>query len=342
MIRYSLVASCLLLSITSVARATFPPGPLDNGQFNYNDPQFMGDYFSFGTNLTYTMGTTPNSTVTTTGLTGFSAAASEITPIPGFQSGDNVLLGEQNASDLFPTAAPSPLQDAWANNSITAIGDFQNGFSEISIHQRKVAEVEQESGPFADAFVESKANAPFEFLGPDPTAEALFSVNFDSLFLAGDNGALSEGINVQLLDVTDPENPLLMNELGGFYFLFDVAFDASFTMGSVDLTENFSTSATGTGPDDPFAATFSYEMLIPLDTTKTYALNVQSDTSSGVDGQGRAFIDSSNTLDVSLQLINPNTRFIIPGTTLVPEPSTAGLLVLALLGICNRRCKFKP
>lgn len=328
-----LFAVAVLIALGSPnAHATFPEVPLDCAIFDYSDPAFQGQYFSFGTDLTYAMGSFPNNSETTTGLTGFSASSDLITPVPGFTSGDEVPIGGQNLSSLFPNDPPATIGDLWAEQSMSAIGDFQNGFTEFSVQQRKVADVSQTNGDgFIDAFAEAKANVPFEVQSDgDGMVPANFDIHLDSLFTAGGSGGLSEGVSIQILNVTDIENPVLLNEIGGFYFFFEGSLDASFAMGDTDLTDNATFTPTGETTLDPVMAEFSYEMEMMLDPNATYAINLKADASTFSDSNGSASIDSSNTLDVTVTILDPSARLAIPGTTLVPEPGSA-----ALIGICG-------
>ncbi|MEM8944278.1 MAG: hypothetical protein AAGD11_03770 [Planctomycetota bacterium] len=331
-----LIAAALLAAFPiTCAHATYPDVPLEGGLFNYADPLYMGDYFSFGTNLTYTEGFTPNSFEQTTGLNGFTAASSDITPIPGFVSGSEVPLNGQNLNDLFPATAPEGLVDVWAENSISAVGNFQDGFSSFGVHQKKVAGVSQDSGEFVDAFAEAKSNVPFQVWsdGTDPVP-ANINISLDSIVNVEGGGGLSEGVFVQLINITDPENPTLLYDVSGFYFLSASSIDGSFLMGDTDLSENLTATPSGDSFADPVDIDFSYDMDIFLDPTMTYAVNVQADASTFVQNDGVAEIDSSNTLDVTISLLDPTASLAIPGA--IPEPTTACLLLCGCLAACMR------
>lgn len=334
----TLVAMALVALWSSRAAATFPEVALDCAIFDYSDEAFLGQNFSFATDLTYTMGSFPDSEDTTTGLIGFSAPSDLITPVPGFTSGDEVPIGGQNLNNLFPTETPDTLGDLWADQSIAADGDFQNGFSSFSVQQRKVADASQAGGDFIDAFVEAKANVPFEVDSPSSEmVPANLDIHLDSLFTASGSGGLSEGVSIQILNVTDLENPTLEYEIEGFYFFFEGSFDASFFFGDTDLTENLTATPTGENLLDPVAVEFGFEMDVMLDPNATYAVNLLGDASTFVSNSGSAGIDSSNTLDVTVSLLDSSARLVIPGTTIVPEPTSACLAVLAALGLACRR-----
>lgn len=338
LMRRTLATVALVTLLVSDAKATFPEGPLDCLIFDYSDEAFLGQNFSFATDLTYTMGSFPDSEDTITGLIGFSAPSDLITPVPGFNSGDEVPIGGQNLSNLFPTETPDTLGDLWADQSISADGDFQNGFSSFSVQQRKVADASQADGDFIDAFVEAKANVPFEVDSPgNEMVPANLDIHLDSFFTASGSGGLSEGVSIQILNVSDLENPTLEYEIEGFYFFFEGSFDASFFMGDTDLTENLTATPTGENLLDPVAVEFGFEMDVMLDPNATYAVNILGDASTFVDNGGSAGIDSSNTLDVTVSLLDSSARLVIPGTTIVPEPTTSCLLLVAVLSGCGLR-----
>lgn len=275
---------------------------------------------------------------TTTGLVGFTVPSDQIAPIPDFISGDNVPLGGLALTDLFPADAPSTLNDLWADSSIGAIGDFQNGFTEFSTHQRKVTDISQTDGPFIDGVALANNYTPFNINDNDNETIVNLDIHLDSAFNFSDGGFLSEGMTVQIVNVTDPDNVSLMTEVSGFYFADGTGVSSNFTMGENDLSSNFSNSPTGTGPDDPQEAVFAYEMNLALDPKNTYGVVVFGDASAGTSGLGTSYIDSSNTLDVALRIVDPGATFAIPGMMVVPEPTTAALMFVALIsGVTARR-----
>ena len=330
----------LLVLLTNRAAATFPDVPLDGGIFSYGDPLFMGDYFSFATDLSYTEGRFPSNTTTKIGLTGFSVPSGLIEPVPGFMSGDEVPVNGQGLSDLFPDSVPFGLDGIWAGNSISAVGDFTSGFSQFAVHQQKLAQVSQDGGELIDGFVEAKANVPFEVNSQsDAPVPANIDVHLDSFFAAEGTGGLSEGIEVKLLDVTDPENPMVIEQVSGFFFLFDGFFDASFTADDMDVSDSFEFLPSGETFASPTDTNFAYDQDIFLDPTKTYSVNISSDAGTSVTDNGLAGIDSTNTLDVTISLLDPTATLIIPGTTVIPEPSSVCLLGIASLAFCLRHTR---
>ncbi len=331
MIRLLTLALLIAVLCPLPSKATFPPMELDVETFFYDSDQFLPNNFSAGTELTYSMFENGQFDETTTNLIGFTVPSESITPIPGFNSGDVVPLGGQTLTDLFPATAPPTINDLWAENNISAVGNFQSGFTEFSTHQRKVTNVSQDSGPFVDAFAIGNTYVPFEVDADGDQTPVNVDIHLDSVFNLADGGFLSEGITIQLLDVTDAAEPSLLYEVSGFYFSDQNGVSSSFEMGDNDLGENFSISPTSTEADAPQAAVFSYEMDMMLDPSKTYGVVTIGDSSAGTDGLGTSYIDSSNTLDVAIRVLDPSATLTIPGFV-IPEPSTAcllGLLVFA-------------
>ncbi|MEO0530442.1 MAG: hypothetical protein AAF266_07655, partial [Planctomycetota bacterium] len=337
---------CLMLAAAITAApipclATFPEITLDDAQFAYASEFFAGENFAFGTEIKYTQSTPDGFPVESTGLQGFIASPEQIAPIPGFQSGQEVPLVKQTLVDLFPLEVPEDINHSWAENTISGVGDFNQGFTEFSIHQRKVTQIDQttdDPSEFADIAAITKGLAPFELdVDDEEPVDATFLINFDSLFESTNGGFGSEGVSVQLLNLTDLDNVELVYEVDGFYFADENSLSSFFGMGETDLSDNFTFNpATDT---DPALANFTYEMDIDLDPTMTYGINVISDSSAGASGTGTASIDSSNTLDVTLRLLTPGARLVIPGSSVSdPTPGDANgdgavdLLDLDILG----------
>ena len=332
-------AALLLLLLVDRAVATFPPRVLECTVFDYSSEDFLGQDFGFATELKFTESTPEGFPVQTTGLNGFTASPSQIAPIPGFVSGEEIALGGQNLADLFPDGAPSQVNDTWAQNSIKGVGDFQNGFSEFSIHQQKVVNGQQDGGDpsaFSDVAAVGKGYASFNIEGGGESVPAEFNVHLDSLFNFDSGGFVSEGISIQLLNVTDLANPELVYDISGFYFADTAGVSSFFQMGETDLTENFSYAPVGTESGDPQLGTFALDMNVDLDPTMTYGVNVVADSSAGVSGDGSSYIDSSNTLDVTVRLLDESARLVLPDAG--PQPGDANgdgavdLLDLDILG----------
>ncbi|MEL7485316.1 MAG: PEP-CTERM sorting domain-containing protein, partial [Planctomycetota bacterium] len=136
------------------------------------------------------------------------------------------------------------------------------------------------------------------------------------------------GIDVQLINVTDPNNQFLVEELSGFFFQDENLLIPSF----LDRTGNEVGSFTNTFDfqNNSFLNEFEVTFDMELDVGETYALNIVSDVAASLNGEGAAFIDSSNSLNVSLSAVEPNTRLV------VPAPSSLALLGIASL-LCRRR-----
>ena len=334
--RRAVATTLLIMFFGNYAAATFPEVTLDRYIFDFDRPEFMGDYFSAATKLTYTEGFTPG-VVTTTDMVGISFLPSEqIETILNADLQNGIPLNSQELTDLFPSTVPDPLQDISGKNSLTFQGDFENGFQEFAVHQRKFASVQQSEGDFVDAFTETESNIPFQVVAPTPEIaqlEAQLKIQFDSLVQNFDNAFVSEGIDVKLLDVTDPQNPTVMNEFGGFYSRFDIQQSASFIADGMDVSSIFTTTP-GTVFDE---VQLQYTFDVLLDPSKTYSLNVFSDASAGVQGAGFALIDSTNTLDVSMEIVTPNASFTLPGVAAVPEPSSFVMLSIGALLYVRRR-----
>ncbi|MEQ8212157.1 MAG: hypothetical protein RH917_20320 [Lacipirellulaceae bacterium] len=318
--------------------ATGTPGPLDDGIFDYSSDDFLPFNFSAGTQLTYAMFESGQFDETTTGLNGFTLPSDQVEPIPGFTSGQEVPLGGQGLSDLFPDNVPFTINDMWADNSISGVGNFQDGFTEFSTHQRKVTDIGQPDGPFIDGQAIAKNYTPFEINDVDDQTIVNLDIHLDSLVNFSGDAFLSEGVSIQLINVTDPENPTLMTEVSGFYFTDEVGgVTGIFTMGDNDLSDNFTVTPTGSGPTGQQEAVFSYQMDIPLDPNNTYGVAVIGDASTGASGTGTSYIDSSNTLDVAIRVLDTGARLTIPGFTGIPEPATGTLLLVLCSGLVASR-----
>lgn len=335
-----LCATVLISLLTAqTVSANGTPGPLNDGVFDYSSNEFLPYNFSAGTQLTYSMLVSGEFDDTTTGLNGFTIPSNLVTPIPGFTSGQEVPLGGQGLSDLFPDNVPSTINDIWADNSISGVGNFQDGFTEFSTHQRKVTDIGQQNGPFIDGQAIAKNYVPFNIDDVDDETIVNLDIHLDSFVNFSGDAFLSEGVSIQLINVTDPENPTLMTEVSGFYFTDEVGgVTGIFMMGDTDLSDNFTSTPTGTGPTGQQEAVFSYQMDIPLDPNNTYGVAVIGDASAGTSDLGAAYIDSSNTLDVAIRVLDTGARLTIPGFTGIPEPAT-GTLLLALCSslVASRR-----
>ena len=328
------LALFLVVMLPGISRATFPPTDLDSAIFYYNEEGFLPTNFSAGTQLNYSMFENGQFEQNTTELIGFTVPSDAIAPIPGFNSGDVVPLGGQTLTDLFPTDAPATINDLWAENNISAVGNFQDGFTEFSTHQRKVTNVSQDSGPFIDAQAIGKTYTPFDINAPGEQTLVNVDIHLDSVFNFSDNGLLSEGIMVQLVDVTNEEEPILLFEISGFYFSDQNGVSSSFLMGEQSLDENFSISQTSAEPNAPQEAVFAYEMNMMLDPSKTYGVAVSADASAGTDGLGSSYIDSSNTFDVAIRALETGATLTIPGFV-IPEPTSLCLLAVMMTGLAT-------
>lgn len=334
-------AALLLLSIAAQpALATFPTGPIDCDYFDLDSMDFLGHNFGFGTELMYSDSTQPT---LTTGLEGFMATPEQVAQIPEFVNGADLPTGGQAISDLFtnPITPPPTLQEGAVWQSIQGEGSFGGGFTNVTLNQRKLFEGAQDDGGFANLFGQGKAYAPFYAMSDSPEPiDVKLTIDLFSFFDVTGGGGLSEALGGALVDVTDPENPMFMDGVSGFYFADDQGVFADFGMGQegeTDVTDNFTSGPENTGPDSRQIASFFYSIDTHITPGNTYGLGLFGDGAIDLSGASSASLDSQNTLSVSIEVLTPGATLLLPGGV-VPEP-TSGLLALASLGLglCRRR-----
>lgn len=328
----------------SPAGATFPVQPIDCALFDLEDPAFLGANFGFATGLSYDDFSNP---VVTTGHEGFFATPDQVAAIPEFAAGVDLPTGGHTLADLFPAGVGQPpaVREAEIGQSIRGEGDFVDGFTEVTISQRKRLSASQESGEFANLFAEGKAFAPFEVVAEgDGPVQAALSVDLFSTFNFSGGGSLSEFLGVALVDLTDPANPAFMDGVSGFYFVDDEGVFAGFGLGEEgeqDVSDQFFSGPSGAETDDPHLASFFYTIETQLTPGATYGLGLLGDGSVGVDGASTSWLDSSNTLTGTIEVTSPGARLYLPGLV-VPEPATIGLACLGFAGLLARRSPPAP
>lgn len=343
-------ALLILFATTHAALATFPPEELDCGVFDYSDPNFSPHENAFASKLDFSWPAPTGGTDTlSTGLNGFQVSAeelSQVTPPPGDPSGQEIPLNGTAFTDLFPSTPAPQARNSWVSQSVYTAGDFQTGLSEFSIRQRKVVEVEQTdpTGGFADIFGVTKGYTVFGVEGGgDGSVDANLNVRFDGVVETSGSGGGSEGFDVFLLDVTDPEAIEVIALFFGFYatdpnsgLFYDLQMGDGDPMNNVSLNDNFSFNDDGQGNAAP---DFTYELPVSLQQGKDYGLGVATDASSFVlNGLGGAKLQLDFTFEVGVSLDNAGDQIVVPGlTSTIPEPSSAVLLVLSGLACGFRR-----
>lgn len=340
MIRYFCFVVVLFCTVSPPALATFPVGPLDCSIFATDDPNFLGHNFGFGSEITYSNASMPT---VTTGFEGFIAPPEQVAPIPDFLAGVDLPVGEQSLSDLFeePSVLPENLDDGWISQAIRGEGDFGGGFTSVTLTQRKLLGGEQAGGDFAFLAAQGKGYAPFEVTGSGGApVDVRFTIDLFSTFHFTGEGALSEGVGSALLNVTDPDNATLMDGVTGFYFASDAGTDASFTRHigeqKQDITDTFATGPLTDAPDSPHFSSFAYTIETQLNEGQTYALGLLGDGAIDLNNLSSAMLDSSGTLLVSIDVVTPGARLVLPGFA-IPEPVALGLAVLAVgMLLCRR------
>ncbi|MEM6329320.1 MAG: hypothetical protein AAF790_03615, partial [Planctomycetota bacterium] len=280
----AIFASAALLAAATppAAYATFPPQPIDCGIFDFESEDFVGHNFAFATNLTYSeLGQDTKST----GFWGFVASPEQVSQVPDFVSDTDLPIGLQDLDGLFDPTAPLPnsIQDAFISQSISGVGDLSDTFSfnTVTVSQSSFYNVSQDSGGFADIRGEGKAYFPFDvFSDGGGLVDVSLSIDLFSLFGATGEGFLSESLFVGLIDVTDPDNPSLMDAVSGVYFADASGVDAQFSRGP-DGETDISESLFSGSFDDGLFSSFFYEVQTQLESGGTYAIGIVGDGSTG-------------------------------------------------------------
>lgn len=308
--------------------ATFPVQPIDCAIFDLEDPSFLGKHFGFTTSLSYD---DVNNPTVTTGTEGFVATPEQVATVSEFASGVDLPTGGHSLEDLFSggVTPPPTVKEAEIGQSIQGFGGFANGFSKVAISQRKRLSTIQSEDAFANLFALGKAFAPFDVVSEgDGPVDALLTVDLSSTFNFTGDGSLSEFLGLALIDLTDPANPTFMDGVSGFYFADENGTFAEFGLGEEgeqDVSENFSSGPAGTESDSPHLASFLYAIETQLSPGGTYGVGLFGDGSVAVDGLSTSWLDSSNTLTGTIEVVTPGARLFLPGLV-VPEPTTAWLV----------------
>ena len=337
--RFHLRACLLILFAASPALATFPSVPIDCELFNLDSEGFLGHNFGFGTQLSYSDEFQPTAE---TGFEGFIATPEQVAQIPDFASGVDLPTGGHEFSDLFsPPITPPPfVDDAAIWQSIEGEGSFGGGFSKVTLNQRKLFGLSQEFTGFVDSFGQGKGYAPFYAMSDseDPI-DVRMTIDLLSYFDLDGSGGVSESLGGALIDVTDAENPLFMDGVGGFYFAGGDGLFSSFSRGQdgeTDISDSFSTGPESTEPDARQFASFLYTIDTQVMPGNTYGVGMFGDASVSVDGPGSVELSSVNTFSVSIEVLTPGATLLLPGA-IVPEPTAGVLALLALLGASRQR-----
>lgn len=333
-------AIALLIASAPVwATATGPVVPLDFEQFDYSEDAYLGQQFGFANYIEYStinLSDPSNEFDLFTELSGHIAPADQVGDLSAFLSGTAPRFVEKGLGDLFgDSTPPSNLHDINVGFSATGTGDTL-GFTSVTLNHHGFASLEDGPANADSAFAEFYSQLVFEaqgsFVGPgNPVAvELLFFL--DALAgLFDDGGDISQGFEVQVLDVTDPSNPVLMNEIGGFYLIDDEESFGDASIDDTDVSDQFSfLSSPGVTGAQEVGLALLLEM--ELQQGNVYAVSVFSDLGisalgPGADG-GSVYLDSSNTLGVTLSVADPaNARLVLPGA--IPEPGTLAMVAAA-------------
>ncbi|MEM7577174.1 MAG: hypothetical protein AAF328_06830 [Planctomycetota bacterium] len=337
-------AACIATTLPLAAHATGPEVPLSFENFDYADPAYVGPQFAFGTYgsfSTLNLGDASLNIDAVAPLIGNVIDPFTIPDINAFGSGTPVLFNPIDASDLFGTdPVPGNLNRFEASNSIEGSGDA-DGFVAFTLNQH--AQGDLNDGPAnADLlFGENYGQAPFSVWtapGFEDPVFADFTFTLDATAgLFDDGGDVSQFFNAQLLDLTDPQNPMLMNEISGFYIIDSDENFADVSVDDDDMSDllTFTDNAELTGFQD---VNLTYSLDVELTPGNVYAINVFSDfgvstLGPGADG-GFASLDSSDTISAGLTVQDfQNVRITLP----VPEPALLAWFSLLSLGTLRRR-----
>ncbi|MEM1026954.1 MAG: PEP-CTERM sorting domain-containing protein [Planctomycetota bacterium] len=340
--------AALTAALTAVpaflAHATGPEVPLAFENFDYSEDAYVGPQFAFGTYASYStlnLGDASQNINAIFPLTGNIVDPTIIPDINAFGGGTPVPFNFKTAADLFGTdPVPDNLNTFEIGNTIQGSGDA-DGFVEFALKQQGFGDLSD--GPANADFLlgENYSQAPFSVWtapGFDGPVLADFTFTLDSTAgLFDDGGDLSQGFQAQLLDLTDPNNPALMNEITGFYVVDPDENFGDVSVDDDDMTDllMFNSNPELTGFQD---INLTYTLEAELTPGNIYAINLFSDFAAntlgpGADG-GSAIIDSDDTVTATLTVQDfTNVRITLP----VPEPAAATLLALGSFALLRRR-----
>ncbi|MEN1680247.1 MAG: PEP-CTERM sorting domain-containing protein [Planctomycetota bacterium] len=339
---------CAVSMTVSQANASFPEQPIDCSIFEIDNPNFLGHSFGFATELSYSDSFSPTAT---TGSEGFVATPEQVAGIPDFAEGADLPTGGQTLDDLFPggVGLPTTLEQGEISQSIQGEGNFSEGFSEVTISQRKRLSTNQGPGGFSSVFAQGKGFAPFQVAsGGEGPVDASLTIDLFSTFDYSEGGSLSEFLGLALLDISDPQNPWIMDTVSGFYFIDATGAFASFSVGEnneQDVSDSFFTGPSGTEPDSPSLASFFYTINTQLTPGSTYGIGLVGDGSVSAQDDSFSWLDSGATLTGTIAVQTPGARLYLPGFV-VPEPTTLGLAsfaaLIGLAGVNARNRRWLP
>ncbi|MEM9753237.1 MAG: hypothetical protein AAF916_07605 [Planctomycetota bacterium] len=322
-----------------VASATGPEGPLLFENFDYSEGAYVGPQFAFGTYASFSTLNLSDASLkfnAVAPLTGNVIDPFTIPDITVFGGGTPVPFNLKNSTDLFGTdPVPDNLNAFELSNTIEGSGDPE-GFVAFTLDQHAFGDLSDGPANGDFLFAENYSQAPFSIWtapGFDDPVFADFTFTLEATAgLFDDGGDISQGFSAQLLDLTDPANPMLMNEISGFYLIDS---DEAFADVSVDDDDmsgllTFEDSAELTGFQD---VNLTYSLPVELTPGNVYAINLFSDfgvntLGSGADG-GFAVLDSADTVSAGLTVQDfQNVRITLP----VPEPALlAGVIPAVIL-----------
>ncbi|MEM7755156.1 MAG: hypothetical protein AAF297_05925 [Planctomycetota bacterium] len=325
--RMTAAAAAAMLLPASLASATGPDVLLEDGVFNYNADNYMGDAFGYGTRLTHAFRNGDNIDQHTTGLFGNIVPLNFIGDGSQFNNGQPVMLTNQTASNQSDLFTNPNLQDMFGAVEFAGQGDGQGFTSFTATHKALAGVTDTMPSTFDIASAEVFSQAIFQVDSDTGGAEIGLDIVIDAALDFLVNGSVSSGLLIQLINISDPEDQALIAELSGFFFQEDGDTISSF----LDLAGNEVGAFSSVENGDGFSSVFDVSFLMDLDVGETYALNISMDVAAGLSGEGSAFIDSSNSLDVTLRTIDPAARLV------VPAPGSLVLLGLGGLAVRRRR-----
>ncbi|MEL7473790.1 MAG: hypothetical protein AAGK04_10775, partial [Planctomycetota bacterium] len=248
-----------------------------------------------------------------------------------FSNGAPIHVTTLNEGDFPSGFQPPALQQFSTNVEFSGTTDA-NGFRSFTATHKAFAHLDSQDGATDFAFAQLAAQLVFDVDAQDAAALVNFIVALDAITSFDGGGGGSQGITAQIIDLANPNQPVLMNEISGFYAEFDGQFDAFFQdQNGEDLSDLFSFTPGADGNEAELNLNIPVELL----DGGTYALNIFSDLGADVSGQGSALVDSSNSLNVTIAAIDDRTRFLVPGSAI---PGPAGLAVLGAGGaLAGRR-----
>ncbi|MEL7484847.1 MAG: hypothetical protein AAFN41_10895, partial [Planctomycetota bacterium] len=205
-----MLTTAVVTMLAQTALATDPPVLLNDDAFDYNADGYIGPNFGFATQLSQTTLLGSDFDEVTTGVFGNVVPLNRIGDGSQFNNGVPVPLAGQNAADLPNVFNSANLGSLFGSVEFSGQGDTRGFTSFTATHRSAASVTSNQLTSLENARADTFSQAIFQVEGDDLRNLIRLTIIADALLGIDSTGAASSGIDVQLINVTDPNNQFLV------------------------------------------------------------------------------------------------------------------------------------